>query len=195
MSTAALALFIAAVATLYVGVEVLDAPRVTATGALLLGLSAVAAGIHVLRTGRAHFQPSGPNAGRLLAESFGGWAARVWGVMFVLAGVLTMAGAAAALVAPDAAYATLEQAVQTDAGRGVALALWGTFVGLYGLARALGDEVTAPGAAPRARHLGRRLFGLLCLMAGLLCVTVGVLFVVSPGTPMRVVRSLMQGLR
>jgi hypothetical protein len=191
MARAMLALFALAVVTLVVGVEVLDAPRVTAAGALLLGATALLAGIDALRTGRVFFQASGAQALRLRSEAYRGIAARLWGVFFVLAGLLTMLGGAMAIASPERAYATVTNVLDTNAGWGALLAVWGVFVALYGLTRLLGGGgVTVRGTALRLRHWGYRLFGLVCFAGGLLCVTLGILIATSPETLTRWARLL-----
>jgi len=178
MSTFTITLFIVAVAVMYVGVEVLQQPRVTAAGAFLLGMLAVVVGAEVLRTGRAFFQGGGPQALRRRAESYTGLPARLWGLLFVVAGLMTMAGAVMAVADPQQPLQAFARLLGTRAGWGALLVAIGTALSFYGAIRlGGGGAATISSTALRVRDVGYRLFGAVCLLAGLALLTFGVMLV------------------
>lgn len=174
-------LFFLAGGFVFVG-QRLGGTRVIAAGFLCLGLAAVIAGLEFIRSKQAFFLPSS-RTGRRRSESFSGLPAQLWGVVFVLAGLGVGLAAMAAIMAPEAARAWLEQAMDTAAGWGLLSLILGVFLGLYGLIRLLGGSGWAQsGLYSRAANVGYRGMGGLFLVLSLLLVGVGLLLLLSPDT-------------
>lgn len=163
----AVVLFVAAIVITFVGIELLESTRVTAAGVLVIGATALVAGIEMVRTGRAVFESSGPRETLRPAEDFTGIAARMWGVIFLIAGLLTIIGAAATVVSPERTQATVLAFMETRQGQGAGIAFLGTLTTLYGIIRTFGGSGwRITNVYRRTRDVGYRLLGIVCILIG-----------------------------
>ena len=161
--------------------ERLAMPALTFGGLILLGLCAIVSGIQVIITRQAFFLPSGRDSVRRRAESYSGLAAQLWGVMFVLFGLIFMGIGLLGIRSPGQVFAYFEQALETSAGWGALLFTIGVFVTLYGATRILaGDASTGSDFQVRLRDIGYRLFGGAALFFGLLLLALGYILFTSP---------------
>lgn len=172
--------FFLAAGLVYVGQQ-FDVARLTAAGFLCLGFTAMLAGIELIRTRKAFFLPGGRNAAGQRAERYSGLSAQLWGVFFLLLGVGASLAAAAAFFNPERAQTLVDQLLETPAGWGVLLAIFGVFLGLYGTIRLLaGSAAVGRTWQSRLADLGYRGLGGVLLLAGLGLVALGLLLIVAP---------------
>jgi hypothetical protein len=175
-------LFFAAAGSMFAA-DQLALPALTFAGLMLLGLCAVLSGIQVVVTRQAFFLPSGSQSLRRRAESYSGPAAQLWGVFFVLFGLIFLAVGVLGLRAPGQVFSFVEQALETPAGWGALLFTGGIFVTLYSLTRILaGGASTGAGIQAQLRDVGYRLFGGVVLLIGLSLLALGFILFTSPET-------------
>lgn len=175
-------LFFAAAGLMFAA-DRLAVPVLTFAGVTVLGLTAIVSGIQVILTRQAFFLPTGEQSQRRRAESYSGLAAQIWGVMFVLFGLIFIGIGLAGVRSPGQVFGFLEQALETSAGWGALLLLFGLFLTLYGLTRVLaGGASTGSGARLQLRDMGYRLFGGVVSIVGLLLLGLGFILFTSPET-------------
>jgi hypothetical protein len=163
----------------------------TSAGIASLGLSALSAGIQVIVTGEAFFLPAGAQALRRRAEHFTGLAARLWGIFFVLFGLVMLFLGLAGVFFPGQGTALLNRLLETPLGWGLVCVFFGGGLSLYGLTRLIGAAGrTGSGALDQVRGIGFRLFGLVGLLAGLGLCGLGVVLIFSP----RLLTAWLKGL-
>jgi hypothetical protein len=173
----------------------LSQPALTFIGLMLLGFSALLSGVQVIVTRQAFFLPTGRQSLKRRAESYSGLAAQLWGVFFVLFGLICVLAALAGLFAPEQAQAVVDQALETPAGWGVLLTILGVFLSLYGLTRLLsGSASVSTGFQIQLRDAGYRLFGGVCLLLGLALVALGLTLITSPEMLNDLIRQWIPGL-
>ena len=162
----------------------LGLPALTFAGVTVLGVTALVVGVQVIVRREAFFLPSGRDSLRRRAESYSGLAAQIWGVMFVLFGLILLGVGVIGLGNPGQAFGFLEQALDTSAGWGALLFIIGVFVTLYGAARLLAGGAHTSGSSARLqlRDMGYRLFGFVVLVAGLALLGLGYILFASPET-------------
>ena len=173
-------LFFAAAGSMFAA-DRLAMPALTFAGLVLLGLCAVVSGIQVMVTRQAFFLPGGRDVLRRRAESYSGLAAQLWGVMFVLFGLIFIGIGLVGFRSPGQVFAYLEQALETSAGWGALLMIIGVFLSLYAATRILAGGASTGSGLPW-RDLGYRLFGGAALIVGLLLLALGYLLFASPET-------------
>lgn len=162
----------------------LGLPALTFAGVIVLGVTAIVVGIQVIVTREAFFLPTGDQSLRRRAESYSGLAAQIWGVMFVLFGLIFIGVGVIGLGNPEGAFGFVEQALETSAGWGALLFVIGVFITLYGFTRLLAGGAHTSGSSARLqlRDMVYRLFGFVVLVAGLLLLALGYILFASPET-------------
>jgi hypothetical protein len=184
LSRLSIIFFFLAAALTFAGAQ-LGLPALSYTGFMSLGLASLAAGGRVVLTGQAFFLPAGDQSLRRKSEHFTGPAARLWGFIFILFGLVTAVAGLAGVFFPVQAVAFLDRALDTPLGWGILSLLFGAGMTLYGLTRLLGGGGrSGPGALVRLRDAGYRLFGLACLLIGLGLAGLGLVSVIAPHSVM-----------
>jgi hypothetical protein len=147
---------------------------------LCLGVMTATMGVELIVTKRAE-SAIGGFAYIQAVEVFTGLAAQLWGVMFLLLGLVIIVGIVAQWLAPAAVHAWYGSLVGTKAGLGLALCASGLFAGLWGTMRLLaGSAGLDLGWMTRLSNIVDRIGGGIALLAGLGLLGVGVLLVVAP---------------
>ncbi len=151
----------------------LPLPRPLPLGTILMGAGLALGFVDSLTSGRLSFHTEG-----FAPERYQGLAARLWGLLMLLAGSALATGGLAEWVSPG----FLERMFRSPLGLGGSLVLGGILVALYGLTQVLGPSGTGEGWLRRLSALPARLvFGLVVLL-GLSIVLAGGLYIIAPNT-------------
>jgi hypothetical protein len=181
LSWSSIACFVLAAVLTFAGTQ-LKLPVLTHAGILSLGGAALAAGIQVILTGEAFFLPTGAQSLRRKAEHFTGLAARLWGVFFLLFGLVLSFAGLGGMFLPGRTESLIRSALDTPPGWGILSLVLGAGGILYGLTRVIGEGGRyEANALTRLRDAGYRLFGLLCLLMGVGLAGLGLILVFAPG--------------
>lgn len=161
----------------YVGVKY---ENLVVIGLLLggIGIYGIFSGIQMIITKRAEIPTSSSTSAHV--EQHKGTSAQVWGILFIIFGVLIVLMALAMTVFRDSSQTWIENFFSTSSGFGWFLAVAGGVILLFGIMRLVSGN--APYAETKLIPFERVMGGLYFLFIGLGLIVIGAWLIVSPST-------------
>lgn len=168
-------------------------------GLIGLGLAAVVGGIEMIITERAEFRTENwwtTAQGQVTrVESFYGLPARLWGIVFIISGMLIIVITLAAWLSTGNVETFLTQFLSTPARWGVLILITGILVSTHSLIRILaGSAMHSRGLYFVLHDFGERVLGVLYAVIGLGLVVLGMIVIIAPDSLMAFLHRLLDAL-
>lgn len=142
------------------------------------GLYGIFSGIQMIISKRADIPTSGGGSAHI--ERHKGLSAQIWGILFVVFGVLIVFIALAMTVFQDSSRSWIENFFSASTGFGWFMAIAGTVLLLFGIMRLISGNT--PYAETKLIPFERVMGGFYFLLIGLGLIGIGVWLIVSPST-------------
>lgn len=168
-------------------------------GFIGLGLTAVIGGIEMIITERAEFRTGNvwtTAQGQVTrVESFYGLPARLWGIVFIISGILIVAFTLAAWLSTGNVETFLTQFLSTPARWGALILITGILVSTHSLIRILaGSAMHSRGLYFVLHDFWVRVLGVLYAVIGLGLVVLGMIMIIAPDSLMAFLHRLLDAL-